>query len=88
MKSTTTARQTQESPANSSYTVTPADGVEIGDFLPRALYVGTGGNISMQLEGDPSVRLFVGVPSGAILPVKPRIIASTGTTASDILALY
>jgi hypothetical protein len=90
MRATQTSSATQESPASNSYQVVPTDDVELvgGDYLPRALYVGVGGNITMALEGDETPRLFISVPTGFILPVKARIIMSTGTTASGIVALY
>ena len=88
MRQTSTARQTQESPARNSYAVTPHDSDPVGDFLPRALYVGVGGDITMALEGDDATLLFRNVPSGSVLPVKPRLIAATGTTATALVALY
>mgnify|MGYP003638289847 CR=1 FL=1 len=88
MKSTNVARKSQESPADTSYAVTPHDTNEIGDFVPRAIYVGTGGNINMMLEGDEVANVFVGVPSGSLLPLKARIILATSTTASDIVAVF
>ena len=88
MKASSTAKQTQESPANSSYSVTPHDTNEIGAFLPRAIYTGSGGAIAMMLEGDIASIVWANVPAGAILPVKARIILATGTTATGIIALY
>tara|TARA_R110000782_G_scaffold54580_2_gene115337 strand:- start:116 stop:382 length:267 start_codon:yes stop_codon:yes gene_type:complete len=88
MKSTNVARKSQESPADTSYAVTPHDTNEIGDFVPRAIYVGTGGNINMMLEGDDSATLFTNVPDGSLLPFKARIILATSTTASSIVAVF
>ena len=88
IKSTTTAKKSQESPGDNSYAITPSDGVEIGEFLPRALYVGVGGDISLQLEGDDADTVFVAVPSGSFLPLKVRIVNATGTTASSLVAIY
>ena len=88
MQTTSTAKQTQESPATSSYSVTPHDTNEIGPYVPRAIYVGVGGDIAMELEGDETSIVWVGVPTGALLPVKARIILATGTTATNIIALY
>jgi len=88
MKQTTPARQTQESPAGNSYVVTPHDTNPIGEFLPRGLYVGSGGDIVMVLDGDTAPVTFRNVPAGAILPVKVRRVLATGTGASDLVALY
>lgn len=83
-----TARDDASSPARNSYAVTPHDTNEIGTYMPKALYVGVGGTIVMELDGDVSSTTFLNVPSGAILPVRARVILATGTTATNILAIY
>ena len=90
MERPSTARDTSESPARNGYAVTPHDTNEIGTYEPKALYVGTGGTIKIVLVGDPdaSVLTFTNVPNGTLLPIRPRIIQSTGTTASGMIALY
>lgn len=64
--------------------LTPSDGASFS--ATRALYVGTGGTVvvSMVEGGDAT---FVNVPDGSILPVQVTKLA-TGTTATEILALY
>lgn len=88
MKEPTTGRETLESPATNSFAVTPHDSNEVGEYLPRGIYVGAGGNIKMQLEGDTAAVTWVGVVTGTVLWVRPRIIYSTDTTASSIVAFY
>lgn len=90
MQQATTARETQESPARSAYSITPTDDTPVGTFSPRALYVGTGGDLAVIMAGDEggSAVTFANVPGGAILPIKVYSVQSTGTTASDILGLY
>lgn len=88
MKQADAARDDASSPARNSYTVTPHDTNEIGDFVPKAIYVGTGGTIVMQLDGDTASSTFTNVPDGALMPFRARIILATGTTASDIVAVY
>jgi|21_taG_2_1085346.scaffolds.fasta_scaffold31709_4 hypothetical protein len=51
------------------------------------LYVGTGGNVAIETIGGDSVTL-TGVISGSFLPVMVSKVKSTGTTASDIIALW
>ena len=87
-KSTSTAKKSQESPADTSYAVTPHDSNPIGEYQCRALYVGVGGDLNVQLEGDDSPTLFVSVPSGSILPIKADIVYATSTTAASIVALF
>ena len=82
------ARDTAESPAKNSFSITPHVSNEVGTYLPRAIYVGVGGNIAMRLEGDTADITWVGVPTGAVLPVRPVFIRATGTTATNIIGLY
>lgn len=81
-------RESAESPANNAYAVTPHDTNEIGTYVPKAIYVGTGGDLVCILRGDSASVTFANVPSGAILPIRARVIKSTSTTASNIIALY
>jgi hypothetical protein len=52
-----------------------------------ALYSGSGGNITV-LTTNNQVVLFAGVPAGTILPVKVFRVNATGTTPTDIVALW
>lgn len=53
----------------------------------RGLYIGTGGDVAVIPRDGGSVKTFKNVPDGTILPMSVIKVA-TGTTASDILALY
>jgi hypothetical protein len=77
------------SPARSASTVSPSDSNDFLDsgVVPKALYVGGAGNVAVRLVDDAGTVTFVAVPAGAILPVRPRRVLSTGTTASSIVAL-
>lgn len=74
------------SPANSAVAVTPHDSNAL-PFLPKALYVGTGGDITLRAKYDDADVVFVGVPSGAMLSVRATHVRATGTSASDIVAM-
>lgn len=74
-------------PARSALTVTPHATNALTNGV-RGLYVGTTGNIAGRLVGDTADVSFVGVPAGSILPFKFSHVRATGTTASNILALY
>lgn len=65
--------------------VTPSDTVELTN-VSRAIYVGTGGNVVAIRQDGVSVTI-PSVPSGTILPIRAKRIASTGTTATGIVAL-
>lgn len=51
------------------------------------LYVGTGGDIKVRMVGGQDVT-FVNVPNGSFLPIQVVRVFSSGTGASDLLALY
>ncbi len=75
---------------NSAYThgtaITPTDNV----FLPqtsRALWVGTGGNITVLLSDDTVPVTLNNVPAGLLL-VRACQVFATGTTASNIVSLW
>lgn len=54
--------------------------------VSRALYVGGTGDVAVvMLEG--SAVTFVGVPAGALLPIRVKKVMSTGTTATTIISL-
>lgn len=73
-------------PARGAVTVTP-HATNALNPIPRALYVGTGGNITLRAKDSSADVSFVGVPSGSILPVNAQYVRVTGTTATDIVGL-
>lgn len=73
-------------PAQSAFALTASDSADVPNGTCRALYVGTGGNVSVITGG--STVTFVGVLGGTVLPVSCSRVRSTGTTASNIVALY
>lgn len=74
-----------EAPAKDAVAVTPHDTNDL-TYLPRALYVGVSGDVKVDMIGSGTVT-FVGVPVG-ILPVRVTRVYSTGTTATDIVAIW
>lgn len=75
-------------------TVIPSDTVDIpsvstatGKNFGCCLYVGTAGNIKVLTVGGDEVT-FIGINTGAFIPVQVKRVFSTGTTASNILALW
>lgn len=74
-------------PATRARTILPSDSVALPE-IPKALYVGTGGTLTMQGAADTVDSVWVDVPSGAVIPFRPRFVRETGTTATGILALY
>lgn len=67
--------------------VTPSDSVSFPEGpAGGGIYVGGAGNVSMDFDGTPVV--FTAVPAGTRLPVAPRRINATSTTATAIVALF
>lgn len=82
-------------PAEYAKAITLSDTVAI-DFdgkshQTRAIYVGSGGDISVEMVGrglaDPTV-VFLAVLTGTILPIEVTRVNVTGTTASSLIALW
>jgi hypothetical protein len=74
-------------PARRAAAVVPSDSEALAE-VPKALFVGTGGSITMRGIGGSADQLWKNVPDGAVLPFRAQYIRATGTTAADILALY
>lgn len=72
------------SPAAQAATVTPNDGADL-PTASRALYVGTAGNLSVVTVGGSTVTL---VGASGWMPVRAARVLATGTTASDIVAVW
>ena len=81
-----TVPQDRDDPGESASVVVPSD-TTLFTTLPRALFVGTGGNLSL-LGEDGTSTTWKNVPSGAIIPFRASRVNSTLTTATDILAIY
>lgn len=74
-------------PASASVPIQPSDTDALG-AIPRAIFVGSGGDITMRGKNDDGDRLWRNVPSGALIPFRAALVRASGTTAADMLALY
>ena len=74
-------------PATRAVAVAPHDANALAD-VPKALFVGTGGNLVLRGPGGGPDQTFKNVASGSVLPFRALYVRATGTTAADILALY
>lgn len=54
----------------------------------EALYIGVTGDVSLVGQDQATAAVFKAVPAGTVLFVSPYQIKATGTTATNILALY
>lgn len=75
------------SPATQALAVTPHDVNAIAG-TPKALFIGTGGNLVVRGVNDTADITFKNLPAGSVLPFRAQYVRATGTTASDIVALY
>jgi hypothetical protein len=73
-------------PAEFWAAVTPANGTDLS-YLTRALWIGVGGNVAITGKNGSSAT-FANVPSGTLLPVRAYRVLSTGTTATNIVAIW
>lgn len=75
-----------DAPASKALDVVPSDTTDLSVF-PRGIYVGSGGDVKVTTIGGSTVT-FVGVPTGAVLPVRAARVHATGTTASALIGVY
>lgn len=81
---------TVSSPGTRATVIVPNDNADLTD-VPKGIYVGVGGDITMIGVGAPDSAtgiLWKNVPAGALIPFRPRRILTAGTTASSMLAVY
>jgi len=73
-------------PARQAFAITPHATAEI-DPLPKAIYVGTGGDITLRTADGAADVVFKNIAAGQMLDVRARHIRAAGTTAADIVGL-
>ena len=76
----------RQDPGYRAAAVTPSDADDLGNV--RAIYVGTGGDLTIVAAGDADPVTFANVQGGTLLPVQARKVMAAGTDASDIVAVY
>lgn len=79
-------KETKQDPIDNAFSITPNDSTEL-DVATRAIYVGSTGDLTVELLKDSTAVTFVNVLSGSILPLRAKKVLSTGTTASNIVGL-
>jgi hypothetical protein len=73
--------------AHRASTVTTSDST-IYEQPTRGLYIGGAGNIVVDMADGGSSIPFVGLLGGGVYPFQVTRIYATGTTATNIVALY
>ncbi len=73
-------------PARNCFSITPSDIGELA-VLPKAIYVGNDGDITVRaVDGGSDVK-FTNVRSGTILDIRVTSVRATGTTATNLVGL-
>lgn len=75
------------SPSTRGAAVAPHDVNPLPD-VPKALYVGGGGSLVARGSGGGGDVAFRNLAPGTVLPFRAAFVRATGTTATDIVALY
>lgn len=79
---------TYDMPYTKGDAVTPSDTVDVaGVGLIRAVYVGGAGTLAVRFSRAPTTTVTLTVAAGAILPIRPKRVMATGTTATGVVAL-
>ena len=74
------------SPARHCFAVQPSDAQDL-PTVTKAIYVGTGGDVTLRAVESEEDVTFRGVPTGSILDVRCSAIRAGGTTAADIVGM-
>jgi hypothetical protein len=74
-------------PAGAALAVTPSDSTDLA-FTANSLYVGGAGNVRVRLRDDTAPVTFNAVPAGTTLYIHAERVFATGTTATNIIALF
>jgi hypothetical protein len=78
-------QRSPQGPYTKAVAVTPNDSTDLAD-VASALYIGGAGAVKVTTAGGTDVTLS-GALVGTILPVRVTRVWSTGTTATNIVAL-
>lgn len=73
-------------PAWGAAAVTPHDTNEL-PIYSRQLYIGGAGNVEVVMVSGETV-IFPSVPAGTELAIRCKIVKASGTSATDIVAMY
>jgi len=78
-----------QTPGLDQEAITPADDVDLTD-VTRAIYIGGTGNLTVKPMGSrgDAIVTYVGLPVGTVLPIRVKEIRATGTTATNIVAIW
>jgi hypothetical protein len=73
-------------PARSLRAITPDDDNDL-DYVPKAIWVGGAGDLTVICFEDGSPVTLVGCQDGQIVPIRAKRVMATGTDATDLVAM-
>lgn len=73
-------------PASNAFAITPHDTNEL-TYVTRGIWIGGAGNVKVTTVNGDTVT-FTGALAGTIIPVRAKIVFSTGTTATSMIGIY
>ena len=73
-------------PAKSAFQISPDDSSELMSAT-KAIFVGSGGDLTVRLIDNDVDVTFRNINSGTVLAIRARAIRFTGTTADDLVGL-
>ncbi len=79
-------RDSVSDPARSARVAVPQDAAML-PIVPKAVFVGSGGDVKLRCIDDEAPVLFRNVPSGTILPLRAAELWQSDTTAGDLVLL-
>lgn len=74
-------------PAKRAAAITPSDATDL-ETPTRGIYIGVTGDVTVDLEDSGTTILFKGAVAGSVLPVEAKRVRATGTTATNLVALW
>lgn len=75
-----------EGPITGGEQVTPDDNADLSE-VSRGVYIGGAGDVAVIMK-DGQTLTFAATSAGAVYPFRVRRVLSTGTTATDIVAIW
>lgn len=81
-----TDQDTVSNPARGHAAVLLSDSANL-DTVPKALFVGTSGDVRLRAVEDEDPAIFRNVGDGQFLLIRAQQVYATGTVASDTVAL-
>lgn len=73
-------------PAKTAFAITPDDDNDL-PAATKALYVGSGGDITLRPIGSADDVTLRNVVTGSVIAIRLRAVRVTGTTASELVGL-